>query len=140
MYLCQGRGTERSQRCWGERPNQCFSLSPSGQALLEQLCQTTCLLLPRIILQDLEHPPYVELLEELVGRGFVVTGARLAMLDSPQALCISQLLSRTKGSVAAKVWNSWSWALLPWHKRRAFYCLALMCCPKALVALLQHCL
>lgn len=93
---------------------------PSGQPLPEKLCQTTCLVLPGIILRGSEPPPYVELLEELVGSGFAVTGARLAVLDSPQALCISQMLSRAKGSVAAKVWNSWSWALLPWHKRRAF--------------------
>lgn len=84
--------------------------------MLEQLCQTTCLVLPRIILQGSEPPPYVQLLEELVASGSVVTGARLAVLDSPQALCISQMLSRAKGSVAAKVWNSWNWALLPCTK------------------------
>ncbi|XP_066186189.1 dynein axonemal assembly factor 8 [Sylvia atricapilla] len=88
----------------GRHPGVLSSEQPGspGQALLEKLCQTTCLVLPRIILQDSESPAYVELLEELVGSGFVVTGARLAMLDSPQALCISQMLSRAKGSVAAK--------------------------------------
>ncbi|XP_059718034.1 dynein axonemal assembly factor 8 [Haemorhous mexicanus] len=76
--------------------------SPAGEALLEQLWPSTCLLLPGLILRGSEPPPYVALLEELVGRGFVVTAARLAVLDSAQALCISQMLSRAKGSVAAK--------------------------------------
>ncbi|XP_053813890.1 dynein axonemal assembly factor 8 isoform X4 [Vidua chalybeata] len=88
----------------GRHPSVLGSEQPGspGQALLEQLCQSTCLLLPGIILQGSEPPPYVALLEELVGRGFVLTGARLALLDSHQALCISQMLSRAKGSVAAK--------------------------------------
>ncbi|XP_032930063.1 dynein axonemal assembly factor 8-like [Catharus ustulatus] len=88
----------------GRHPSVLGSEQPGspGQALLEQLCQTTCLVLPRIILQGSEPPPYVQLLEELVASGSVVTGARLAVLDSPQALCISQMLSRAKGSVAAK--------------------------------------
>ncbi|XP_063270863.1 dynein axonemal assembly factor 8 isoform X2 [Prinia subflava] len=88
----------------GRHPSVPGSEQPGspGQALLEKLCQTTCLVLPGIILRGSEPPPYVELLEELVGSGFVVTGARLAVLDSPQALCISQMLSRAKGSVAAK--------------------------------------
>ncbi|XP_068062641.1 dynein axonemal assembly factor 8 [Anomalospiza imberbis] len=88
----------------GKHPSVLGSEQPGspGQALLEQLCQSTCLVLPGIILQGSEPPPYVALLEELVGRGFVLTGARLAVLDSPQALCISQMLSRAKGSVAAK--------------------------------------
>ncbi|XP_030814278.1 uncharacterized protein C16orf71 homolog [Camarhynchus parvulus] len=76
--------------------------SPAGQALLEQLWPSTCLVLPGLILRGSEPPPYVALLEELLGRGFVVTAARLAVLDSAQALCISQMLSRAKGSVAAK--------------------------------------
>ncbi|XP_033373829.1 uncharacterized protein C16orf71 homolog isoform X2 [Parus major] len=88
----------------GRHPSVLGSEQPGSpdQALLEKLCQSTCLVLPGIILQGSEPPPYVELLEELVGSGFVVTGARLAVLDSPQALCISQMLSRAKGSVAAK--------------------------------------
>ncbi|XP_072791635.1 dynein axonemal assembly factor 8 isoform X1 [Taeniopygia guttata] len=88
----------------GRHPSVLGSEQPGspGQALLEQLCQSTCLLLPGIILQGSEPPPYVALLEELVGRGFVLAGARLAVLDSPQALYISQMLSRAKGSVAAK--------------------------------------
>ncbi|KAL2298753.1 hypothetical protein Nmel_014349 [Mimus melanotis] len=88
----------------GRHPSVLGSKQPGcpGQALLEQQCQTTCLVLPRIILQGSEPPPYVQLLEELVASGSVVTGARLAVLDSPQALCISQMLSRAKGSVAAK--------------------------------------
>ncbi|XP_064246624.1 dynein axonemal assembly factor 8 isoform X2 [Passer domesticus] len=88
----------------GRHPSVLGSEQPGspGQALLEQLWRSTCLVLPGIILRGSEPPPYVALLEELVGRGFVVTGARLAVLDSPQALYISQLLSRAKGSVAAK--------------------------------------
>ncbi|OWK52372.1 Nucleoside diphosphate kinase, partial [Lonchura striata] len=88
----------------GRHPSVLGSEQPGspGQALLEQLWQSTCLVLPGIILQGSEPPPYVALLEELVGRGFVLAGARLAVLDSPQALCISQMLSRAKGSVAAK--------------------------------------
>ncbi|XP_053848489.1 dynein axonemal assembly factor 8 isoform X4 [Vidua macroura] len=88
----------------GRHPSVLGSEQPGSpdQALLEQLCQSTCLVLPGIILQGSEPPPYVALLEELVGRGFVLTGARLALLDSHQALCISQMLSRAKGSVAAK--------------------------------------
>ncbi|XP_051487965.1 dynein axonemal assembly factor 8 [Apus apus] len=72
------------------------------QPLLGNLCQTTCLLLPGIILRGSEHPPYVELLEQLLGQGFSVTGARLTVLDAPQAHCISETLSRAKCSVAAK--------------------------------------
>ncbi|XP_068886355.1 dynein axonemal assembly factor 8, partial [Aphelocoma coerulescens] len=88
----------------GRHPSVLGSEQPGspGQPLLENLCQSTCLVLPGIILRGSEPPPYVELLEELVGSGFVVTGARLAVLDSLQALCISQMLSRAKGSVAAK--------------------------------------
>ncbi|XP_074409218.1 dynein axonemal assembly factor 8 isoform X5 [Zonotrichia albicollis] len=76
--------------------------SPAGEAVLEQLWPSTCLVLPGLILRGPEPPPYVALLEELLGRGFVLTAARLAVLDSAQALCISQRLSRAKGSVAAK--------------------------------------
>ncbi|XP_058278612.1 dynein axonemal assembly factor 8 [Hirundo rustica] len=88
----------------GRHPSVLGSEQPGspGQALLEQLCQSTCLVLPGLILRGSEPPPYVALLEELVGSGFVVTGARLAVLDSPQALCVSQMLSRAKSSVAAK--------------------------------------
>ncbi|XP_050173782.1 dynein axonemal assembly factor 8 [Myiozetetes cayanensis] len=74
----------------------------NGQPVLDTLCQTTCLVLPGIILRGSEPPPYVELLAELLGRGFSVSGARLTVLDMPQALCISGTLSRAKGSVAAK--------------------------------------
>ncbi|XP_062444303.1 dynein axonemal assembly factor 8 [Rhea pennata] len=69
---------------------------------LDTLCQTTCLILPGIILRGSEHPPYVELLDQLIGRDFTVTGVRLTVLDAPQAHCISEMLSRTKCSVAAK--------------------------------------
>ncbi|XP_067162073.1 dynein axonemal assembly factor 8 isoform X3 [Apteryx mantelli] len=69
---------------------------------LDTLCQTTCLILPGIILRGSEHPPYVELLDQLIGRDFTVTGVRLTVLDAPQAHCISETLSRTKCSVAAK--------------------------------------
>ncbi|KAM6077550.1 dynein axonemal assembly factor 8 isoform 2-T2 [Theristicus caerulescens] len=70
--------------------------------LLDNLCQTTCLVLPGIILRGSEHPPYVELLDQLIGKDFTVTGVRLAVLDAPQAHCISETLSRAKCSVAAK--------------------------------------
>ncbi|KAM6249800.1 dynein axonemal assembly factor 8 [Porphyrio hochstetteri] len=70
--------------------------------LLANLCQTTCLVLPGIILRGSEHPPYVDLLDWLIGKGFRVTGVHLTVLDAPQALCISEMLSRAKCSVAAK--------------------------------------
>ncbi|XP_009982537.1 PREDICTED: uncharacterized protein C16orf71 homolog, partial [Tauraco erythrolophus] len=70
--------------------------------LLDNLCQTTCLVLPGIILRGSERPPYVELLDQLVGKDFTVTGVRLTVLDAPQAHCISEALSRAKCSVAAK--------------------------------------
>ncbi|XP_075371346.1 dynein axonemal assembly factor 8 isoform X1 [Mycteria americana] len=70
--------------------------------LLDNLCQTTCLVLPGIILRGSEHPPYVELLDQLIGKDFTVTGVRLTVLDAPQAHCISETLSRAKCSVAAK--------------------------------------
>ncbi|XP_055565593.1 dynein axonemal assembly factor 8 isoform X1 [Falco cherrug] len=70
--------------------------------LLDNLCQTTCLLLPGIILRGSEHPPYVELLDQLIGKDFTVTGVRLTVLDTPQAHCISETLSRAKCGVAAK--------------------------------------
>ncbi|KAM6379269.1 dynein axonemal assembly factor 8 [Pluvialis apricaria] len=70
--------------------------------LLDNLCQTTCLVLPGIILRGPEHPPYVELLDQLIGKDFTVTGVRLTVLDAPQAHCISETLSRAKCSVAAK--------------------------------------
>ncbi|XP_010223713.1 PREDICTED: uncharacterized protein LOC104577895 [Tinamus guttatus] len=85
-----------------------LNLSGSEQACdldlprLDALFQTTCLILPGIILRGSEHPPYVELLDQLIGRGFAVTGVRLTVLDAPQAHCISETLSRTKCSVAAK--------------------------------------
>ncbi|XP_063027533.1 dynein axonemal assembly factor 8 [Melospiza melodia melodia] len=88
----------------GKHPSVLGSEQPGspGEAVLEQLWPSTCLLLPGLILRGPEPPPYVALLEELLGRGFLLTAARLAVLDSAQALCISQMLSRAKGSVAAK--------------------------------------
>ncbi|XP_074014738.1 dynein axonemal assembly factor 8 [Numenius arquata] len=70
--------------------------------LLDNLCQTTCLVLPGIILRGSEHPPYIELLHQLIGKDFTVTGVRLTILDAPQAHCVSETLSRAKCSVAAK--------------------------------------
>ncbi|XP_050824002.1 dynein axonemal assembly factor 8 isoform X4 [Gopherus flavomarginatus] len=61
--------------------------------LLDTLCQTTCLILPGIILQGSEHPPYLGLLDQLVGRDFRVTGLRLTVLDKSQARLISETLS-----------------------------------------------
>ncbi|XP_040430160.1 uncharacterized protein C16orf71 homolog isoform X8 [Cygnus olor] len=69
--------------------------------LLDNLCQTTCLVLPGIILRG-SDPPYVELLDQLIGKDFTMTGVRLTVLDAPQAHCISEILSRAKCSVAAK--------------------------------------
>ncbi|XP_054127134.1 dynein axonemal assembly factor 8 [Melozone crissalis] len=88
----------------GKHPSVLGSEQPGspGEAVLEQLWPSTCLVLPGLILRGPEPPPYVALLEELLGRGFLLTAARLAVLDSAQALCISQMLSRAKGSVAAK--------------------------------------
>lgn len=70
--------------------------------MLSNLSQTTCLILPAIILRG-SDPPYVELLDQLIGQGFTVTGVRLTVLDAPQAHCISEILSRAKCGVAAKV-------------------------------------
>ncbi|XP_027539325.1 uncharacterized protein C16orf71 homolog isoform X3 [Neopelma chrysocephalum] len=88
----------------GRKPNVLGSeqLCNPGQPLLGTRCQTTCLVLPGIILRGSEPPPYVDLLDELLGRGFSVSRARLTVLDMPQALCVSRTLSRAKGSVAAK--------------------------------------
>ncbi|XP_040540132.1 dynein axonemal assembly factor 8 isoform X2 [Gallus gallus] len=69
--------------------------------VLSNLRQTTCLILPAIILRG-SDPPYVELLDQLIGQGFTVTGVRLTVLDAPQAHCISEILSRAKCGVAAK--------------------------------------
>ncbi|XP_031451155.1 uncharacterized protein C16orf71 homolog isoform X2 [Phasianus colchicus] len=69
--------------------------------VLSNLCQTTCLILPAIILWG-SDPPYVELLDQLIGKGFTVTGVRLTVLDAPQAHCISEILSRARRGVAAK--------------------------------------
>ncbi|XP_064886968.1 dynein axonemal assembly factor 8 isoform X6 [Columba livia] len=70
--------------------------------LLDNLCQTTCLVLPGIILRGSEHSPYVELLDQLISKDFTVTGVRLTVLDAPQAHYVSETLSRAKCSVAAK--------------------------------------
>ncbi|XP_015732902.1 uncharacterized protein C16orf71 homolog isoform X2 [Coturnix japonica] len=69
--------------------------------VLSNLCQTTCLILPAIILRG-SDPPYVELLDQLIGKGFTVTGVRLTVLDAPQAHCISKILSGAKCGVEAK--------------------------------------
>ncbi|XP_072205719.1 dynein axonemal assembly factor 8 [Excalfactoria chinensis] len=73
----------------------------ADQPALSNLCQTTCLILPAIILRG-SDPPYVELLDQLVGKGFRVTGVRLTVLDAPQAHCVSKILSGAKRGVAAK--------------------------------------
>ncbi|KAM9555140.1 dynein axonemal assembly factor 8 isoform 2-T2 [Guaruba guarouba] len=86
---------------------QLSSLGPEqpcnlDQPLLNNLCQTTCLLLPGMSLRGSEPPPYVELLDELIGTDFTVTGVRLTVLDMPQARCISETLSRAGCSAAAQ--------------------------------------
>ncbi|KAM6320086.1 LOW QUALITY PROTEIN: dynein axonemal assembly factor 8 [Podargus strigoides] len=68
----------------------------------DNLCQTTCLILPGIILRGSEHPPYVEVLDQLIGKGSTVTEVCLTVLDALRAHCISETPSRTKCSVAAK--------------------------------------
>ncbi|KAM6054412.1 LOW QUALITY PROTEIN: dynein axonemal assembly factor 8 [Chlamydotis macqueenii] len=92
------------KRVMGKQLNLLGSEQPWGpdQPLPGNLCQTTCLILPAIILRGSEHPPYVELLDQLIGKDFTVTGVRLTVLDAPQAHCISETLSRAKCSVAAK--------------------------------------
>nr|XP_038042800.1 uncharacterized protein C16orf71 homolog isoform X7 [Anas platyrhynchos] len=87
----------------GERLNLLGSGQPCDldRPLSDNLCQTTCLVLPGIILRG-SDPPYVELLDQLIGKDFTMTGVRLTVLDAPQAHCISEILSRAKCSVAAK--------------------------------------
>ncbi|OXB60064.1 hypothetical protein ASZ78_000967, partial [Callipepla squamata] len=71
------------------------------QPVLNNLCQTTCLILPAAIVCG-SDPPYVELLDQLIGKGFTATGVRLTVLDAPQAHCVSEILSRAECGVAAK--------------------------------------
>ncbi|XP_061456052.1 dynein axonemal assembly factor 8 isoform X3 [Rhineura floridana] len=63
---------------------------------LAALCQTTCLILPGAILQEASRPPYLDLLEQLSSKGFLVTGARLALMNHPQAFFVSKVLSATE--------------------------------------------
>ncbi|XP_077172689.1 dynein axonemal assembly factor 8 isoform X2 [Paroedura picta] len=60
---------------------------------LAALCQTTCLLLPASLGQGSGRPPYLELLEELVSKNFLLTGVRLTAIDPSQAHCITAILS-----------------------------------------------
>ncbi|XP_019363120.1 PREDICTED: uncharacterized protein C16orf71 homolog isoform X4 [Gavialis gangeticus] len=69
--------------------------------LLGTLCQTTCLIFPKIILQGSEHPPYIELLDQLIGQGFTVTGLRLTVFNKSQAHLVSEILSMAKCKVSA---------------------------------------
>ncbi|XP_068554859.1 dynein axonemal assembly factor 8 isoform X7 [Anas acuta] len=87
----------------GEQLNLLGSGQPCDldRPLSDNLCQTTCLVLPGIILRG-SDPPYIELLDQLIGKDFTMTGVRLTVLDAPQAHCISEILSRAKCSVAAK--------------------------------------
>uniref|UniRef100_A0A670JHR1 Dynein axonemal assembly factor 8 n=1 Tax=Podarcis muralis TaxID=64176 RepID=A0A670JHR1_PODMU len=62
---------------------------------LSVLCQATCLILPETSLWKGSPPPYLVLLERLIGQGFLVTGARLTTMDEPRACFISAVLSAT---------------------------------------------
>ncbi|XP_053899158.1 dynein axonemal assembly factor 8 [Malaclemys terrapin pileata] len=69
-------------------------------SLLDTLCQTTCLILPGIILRGSDRPPYLGLLDQLIGRDFTVTGVRLTVLDKSQAHLISETLSTERCNVS----------------------------------------
>lgn len=84
----------------------CFDLFSSDLPLLDTLCQTTCLILPGIILRGSERPPYLGLLDQLIGRDFTVTGIRLTVLDKSQAHFISETLSTEGCDVSTMVWNN----------------------------------
>ncbi|XP_074867038.1 dynein axonemal assembly factor 8 isoform X2 [Carettochelys insculpta] len=68
--------------------------------LLDTLCQTICLILPGVLLQGSEHPPYLGLLDQLIGRDFTVTGVRLTVLDKSQAQLISESLTTETHNVS----------------------------------------
>ncbi|XP_030067786.1 thioredoxin domain-containing protein 3 homolog isoform X1 [Microcaecilia unicolor] len=63
-----------------------------GLSLLNVLCQSTCLIFTAPMLLGSEHPPYIELLDQLISKEFVVTGVRLTRLDQTQAHLVSELL------------------------------------------------
>ncbi|XP_069502974.1 dynein axonemal assembly factor 8 [Ambystoma mexicanum] len=65
----------------------------SGLPLHSALCQTTCLVLPEGLLQGSDRPSYIQLLEQLVSKEFVFTGARLTRLDQTQAHLVAEILS-----------------------------------------------
>uniref|UniRef100_A0ACB8FL38 Uncharacterized protein n=1 Tax=Sphaerodactylus townsendi TaxID=933632 RepID=A0ACB8FL38_9SAUR len=68
---------------------------------LAALCQTTCLILPAALGQGTGRPPYLELLEELIGKDFLVTGARLTAMNHPQAGFITAILSVTESEASS---------------------------------------
>ncbi|XP_066496915.1 dynein axonemal assembly factor 8 [Tiliqua scincoides] len=67
---------------------------------LAVLCQTTCLIFPGILLQGAGRPPYLELLEQLISKDFLVTGARLTTMSKSQSYVISGILSATDGKAS----------------------------------------
>ncbi|KAM6424570.1 dynein axonemal assembly factor 8 isoform 2-T2 [Liasis olivaceus] len=77
-------------------------LGPKQRQTLEKphlaaLYQATCLVLPEATLQEARQlPPYLELLEQLMSTGFLLTGAQLTMMNELQASCISKILSTTE--------------------------------------------
>ncbi|XP_073218932.1 dynein axonemal assembly factor 8 isoform X7 [Lepidochelys kempii] len=86
----------RYEVVFSRRAVLCRFLGAKGRRdlpLLDTLCQTTCLILPGIILRGSERPPYLGLLDQLIGRDFTVTGIRLTVLDKSQAHLISETLS-----------------------------------------------
>uniref|UniRef100_H3ADY3 Nucleoside diphosphate kinase-like domain-containing protein n=1 Tax=Latimeria chalumnae TaxID=7897 RepID=H3ADY3_LATCH len=65
--------------------------------ILSALCQTTCLLLPSLFLRGHHHPPYIELLDQLIRSEFVLTGVRLTVMDEAQARHIVDILHIAEG-------------------------------------------
>ncbi|XP_053131635.1 dynein axonemal assembly factor 8-like isoform X2 [Hemicordylus capensis] len=85
------------------RPLNFLDVEPPGaldQPGLAVLCQSTALILPETILQGTGWPHYVELLEQLIGQGFLVTGARLTMMNEAQARFISEILGTEESEAA----------------------------------------
>ncbi|XP_063790850.1 dynein axonemal assembly factor 8-like isoform X3 [Pseudophryne corroboree] len=64
------------------------------------LCQTTCLLFPSRTLGG-SSPTYIQGLEQLIDKAFLVTGARLTVFDQSQAQIVAELYS-LKNSLSAE--------------------------------------
>nr|XP_014351953.1 PREDICTED: uncharacterized protein LOC106706083 [Latimeria chalumnae] len=70
---------------------------PTEMLFQSALCQTTCLLLPSLFLRGHHHPPYIELLDQLIRSEFVLTGVRLTVMDEAQARHIVDILHIAEG-------------------------------------------